>query len=236
MLEVLCELRCVWRMWRTARRVQIGCLPSWGRELASASRGSYVVMMEVRPYLIHIKQSVRPYMAIHESDFTVILFHSLEEKQSGELCYSDQSKEGLNFYFRTVRKPKKKENHSAGTYNYFNHWSHPKFDEIVFEKLVLPLVHLVFAVFWQQEEPFKAKAAKKSFLCKKKLLLHALCTETKFKAANDHQELTTPSELTSEWVDLRNKQGPDSFSFHRGLMCLIKGYWWAPNWTNNVLM
>lgn len=36
-------------------------------ELARASL--YVVMMEVRTYLIHIKQSLGPYMDLHESDF-----------------------------------------------------------------------------------------------------------------------------------------------------------------------
>lgn len=35
-------------------------------ELARASL--YVVMMEVRTYLIHIKQSLCPYMDIHESN------------------------------------------------------------------------------------------------------------------------------------------------------------------------
>lgn len=42
----------------------------------------YVVMMEVRTYLIHIKQSLCPYMVIHMSQSTVILFQSLEELQS----------------------------------------------------------------------------------------------------------------------------------------------------------
>lgn len=61
---------------------EFGRLPSWERERCS----SYVVMMEVKADLIHIKQSLCPYMGIRMSQTSaVILFQSLDELHD---CFS----------------------------------------------------------------------------------------------------------------------------------------------------